>query len=154
MGFDDSLFDADAVEKVLDMLTKAGSLSYYVHDHFKPAMTKAALERCEAESVQYHGYSLAFNMILPLMKVCGLGMTPFLTDDCGFAQLRTRELVLTRLLDCGDIQDAAFLASVREQIAVARALVEEIRGTSVQRAQDFFQGENNKRPAIAFFCVL
>ena len=98
------------------------------------------LERFTKRAGGRIGARFAFKMILPLMKVYGLGMTPFCLDDCGFAQLRTRELVLTRLLNCGDIQDAAFLASVREQIAVARALVEEIRGTSVQRVQDFYQG--------------
>ncbi|XRA98050.1 hypothetical protein NFJ02_04g117480 [Pycnococcus provasolii] len=97
MGFDDSLFDGDVVEKVFAALKSKGSLTYYVLDKFEPAMTKEALERCEEESVQYHGYSLAYHMILPLMKVFDLGLSPVgsstnLIGDCGFARLKTREL--------------------------------------------------------------
>ena len=131
MGFDDSLFDGDVVEKVLAALKSKGSLTYYVLDKFEPAMTKEALERCEGESVQYHGYSLAYHMILPLMKVFDLGTSPVgsstnLIGDCGFARLKTRELVLTHLLNSFEADTPSdFLVSVREQIATAKSLQEE-----------------------------
>ena len=133
MGFDDSLFDGDVVEKVFAALTSKGSLTYYVLDNFEPAMTKEALERCEGESVQYHGYSLAYHMILPLMKVFG-GPADLFPNDCGFARLKTRELVLTHLLNSfeadtpsepEDTPGHSFLVSVREQIATAKSLQEE-----------------------------
>ena len=138
MGFDDSLFDGDVVEKVFAALKSKGSLTYYVLDKFEPAMTKEALERCEEESVQYHGYSLAYHMVLPLMKVFDLGLSPVgsstnLIGDCGFARLKTRELVLTHLLNSFEADtpseecnpSAHFLVSVREQIATAKSLQEE-----------------------------
>ena len=133
MGFDDSLFDGDVVEKVFAALKSKGSLTYYVLDKFEPAMTKEALERCEGESVQYHGYSLAYHMILPLMKVFDLGLSPVgsstnLIGDCGFARLKTRELVLTHLLNSFEADTPSdFLVSVREQIATAKSLQEEAR---------------------------
>ena len=131
MGFDDSLFDGDVVEKVFAALKSKGSLTYYVLDKFEPAMTKEALERCEEESVQYHGYSLAYHMVLPLMKVFDLGLSPVgsstnLIGDCGFARLKTRELVLTHLLNSFEADTPSdFLVSVREQIATAKSLQEE-----------------------------
>lgn len=127
MGFDDSLFDGDVVEKVFAALKSKGSLTYYVLDNFEPAMTKEALERCEGESVQYHGYSLAYHMILPLMKVFG-GPADLFPNDCGFARLKTRELVLTHLLNSFEADTPSdFLVSVREQIATAKSLQEEAR---------------------------
>lgn len=151
MGFDDSLCDGQVLDKVLNALESDGSLSYYVFGNFKPAMTKEALEQCEAEDVQYHGYSVAFHMVLPVLKAFHLGvfphtMTPF--GDCGFARLRARELVLTCLLKdkSGRIEgNAAFLASVREKIATAQALQEEARKAHVLECNAHFARERKQK---------
>jgi len=137
MGFDDSLAINDVEEKVLGVLTDAGSLCYYVDTEM---MTKERLERDE-EQVAYNGYSLTYHMIHPLMTVFRIGSSPWEGNDelaelgKQFTRLRTREMVLTHMLDHGrktmdDPFSDAFVKSLREQIALAAALAEEVRSAT------------------------
>ena len=137
MGFDDSVRDSNILEKTLDELTGSyGLISTYVFDHFKPSMTQEALEHCEEDILgdKYHGYSLAYRMILPLINVSVIGITFEGPPNWLFAKLRTREIVLTHLFESFDWDANAnadeqqrdlFIASVREQIATATSLQED-----------------------------
>ena len=127
MGFDDSLFDGDVQEKVLDALIEEGSLTYYVEETFGPKMTTAQLVHNEKETM-YNGYSLAFHMIHPIVKVFQMGCVP--EWDALYEQaawLTTRKVVLTHVLKHGAFKDDAFEESVREQIALTHTMIEQNR---------------------------
>ena len=69
MGLDDMLFDRELKDQVLELLS--GIVSYNLPE----PLTEEALTECEAHPL-YHGYSLAFHMVAPIVRVCHLGLAP------------------------------------------------------------------------------
>jgi len=104
MGFDDCIYEADIIEKTLE-LTKSVR-HYYIPDD----ITEEFLTESEEERL-YNGYSLSFHMVYSVIFTAGLGMCPHHPnanvinnhypnhDIIKFWKKKTRELVLPVVLE-------------------------------------------------------
>jgi len=92
MGFDDILYDNQLLQKTkrncMEIISGRGVGTKYHHDQMSDIET---LERNE-ENVCYNAYSLAYNMILPVIQAQMLGMLPkgMTKGQLKFSKLRAR----------------------------------------------------------------
>tara|TARA_R110002126_G_scaffold251958_1_gene395082 strand:+ start:169 stop:498 length:330 start_codon:yes stop_codon:yes gene_type:complete len=89
MGFDDCIYEADIIEKTLE-LTKSVR-HYYIPDD----ITEEFLTKSEEEKL-YNGYSLTYHMVYPVFFIAGLGMCPKEPSDLviKFWKQKVRDAVL------------------------------------------------------------
>ena len=89
MGFDDSIYENDMINKTLE-LTKPVR-TYYIPDD----ITEEFLTESEEKRL-YNGYSLSFHMVYSVVFTAGLGMCPEYPTDLviKFWKKKTRDIVL------------------------------------------------------------
>jgi len=94
MGFDDSIYENDMINKTLE-LTK--SVRHY---NIPDDITEEFLTESE-ETRLYNGYSLSFHMVYSVIFTAGLGMCPQYPNDniIKFWKQKTRDLVLPVVLE-------------------------------------------------------